>query len=116
MSILVTFQGTVGRDPELKFTKGGKAFITFSVAHTDRIKQDNAWVDGDTTWIRIVQFGDKAEHLNEVLNKGDNVLVSGDLKMSTFTNKDGVEKSSLECIASSVGVVPKRKREDVPSW
>lgn len=121
MSILVTFQGTVGQDPELKFTKADKPFTVLSVAHTDRVKQGETWVDGETTWIRVVMFGERSETIVDSVSKGDKVLVTGNAKLNTFTNKEGIEKTALECSADTIAVVPKRKQtnkrnEDIPNW
>ena len=120
MSAEITVKGNLGSDPELKFVQGSKgdlALATFSLAYTPRSKQGNEWVDGETLWFRVTQFGEKAETLIDALRKGDTVVVVGSLKQSTFKAKDGTDKTSLEINASDIGVVPKaKKRQDTPSW
>jgi single-strand DNA-binding protein len=103
----ITGKGNVGSEPELKFSKNNMAYITLSVAHTPRVKDGDDWKDGDTMWFRVVQFGSKAEAIADCIKKGDAILVSGALKQSTYTDKEGVEKSSLEITADNIGLVPR---------
>jgi single-strand DNA-binding protein len=124
MSIQVTVKGNLGSDPELKFVKTGRGdtgLVTFSLAYTPRERKGEQWVDGETMWFRVVQWGEKAETLVDALSKGDTVIVSGSMKQSKFMGKDGVEKTALEINASDVGVIPKGapKRRDAveqPTW
>ena len=103
----ITVRGNVGTEPELKFSKNNLAFATFSVAYTPRTKKDDQWVDGETMWFRVVQFGTKAEATVDTIKKGDAVLVSGDMKQSTYTDKEGKEKTSMEITVKDVGLIPK---------
>ena len=117
MSISVTVKGNVGSEPELKFVKENLALATFSLAYTPRIQKNKEWIDGETMWFRIVQFGDKAEQLMDLVKKGDTILVQGNMRQSTFTGKDGTEKTSLEINASDIGVIPRtKKKQEAPSW
>ncbi len=58
-------------------------------------------------WFRVVQFGVKAEATTDMIKKGDAVLVNGTMKQSTYTDKEGKEKTSMEITATDVGVVPR---------
>ena len=124
MSIQVTVKGNLGSEPELKFVKTGRgdtALVTFSLAYTPRERKGEQWVDGETMWFRVVQWGEKGEVLVDALAKGDTVIVSGSMKQSKFTGRDGVEKTALEINATDVGIVPKgapkrKVQEDVPGW
>lgn len=122
MSIPIQIKGNVGSDPELKFSKADKAWATFSLAYTPRTKQGETWIDGDTMWFRVVQFGEKAEQLVDLISKGDKVFVVGSWKQSTYTNKEGVEKTNLEINASEIYVAPKADKktrqveEEVAPW
>jgi single-strand DNA-binding protein len=103
----ITVKGNVGSDPELKFSKNNTAYVTFSVAYTPRTKENDNWVDGETMWFRVVQFGVKAEATTDMIKKGDGVLVTGSMKQSTYTDKEGKERTSLEINALDVGLVPR---------
>lgn len=115
-------KGNVGSEPELKFSKNNMAYISLSVAHTPRVKDGNDWKDGDTMWFRVVQFGSKAEATADCIKKGDTILVSGAFKQSTYTDKEGQEKTSLEITADHIGLVPRlvkkvaTRTEEELSW
>lgn len=93
--------GNLGRDPEARFTQGGLAICKLSVAVTERVKDGDAWKD-ETEWVRVTVFGKTAENAAQYLQKGRQVYVEGRLKSSKYTDKDGVEKVSVEVIANSV--------------
>lgn len=118
MSIQITVKGNLGSDPELKFSKANKAWATFSLAYTPREKKGDEFVDGETMWFRVVSFGEKAELITDTLAKGDSVIVTGAMKQSTFTAKDGTEKTALEITANEIGVVPKaqKRKAEQPAW
>jgi single-strand DNA-binding protein len=116
----ITVKGNVGQDPEFKVSKSGTQVCSFSLAYTPRKKQGTEWIDGETMWFRVVQFGEKAEIAADSLAKGDSVMVTGTLKQSTFTDKEGNQRTGLEIMADEVGIVPrpvrKTKTEDTPPW
>jgi single-strand DNA-binding protein len=103
----IQVKGNVGQEPELKFSKNNMAYVTLSVAYTPRTKQNDVWSDGETMWFRVVQFGTKAEATVDLIKKGDSVIVTGDLKQSTYTDKEGKEKTSLEITADNIGLLPR---------
>lgn len=101
--------GRLGRDPESKFTAGGDAVTSFSVA-TDRSYNDRSGQrQKETTWFRVSIFGKQAEACNRFLKKGSLVLVEGRLTVDPQTGgpriyqtKDGNSASSFEITASDV--------------
>ncbi len=114
----IVIQGNAGNDPELKFIKDNLAVCSVSIAHTPRTQKNGRWEDGETMWIRVVQFGEKAEALVDAVKKGDSVIVTGALKHVSYKTRDGQEKQGLEVNATSVSVTPRpiKKREELPSW
>jgi single-strand DNA-binding protein len=121
MTIQVTVKGNLGSDPELKFVKtarGDTGITTFSLAYTPRERKNDQWVDGETMWFRVIQWGDKGEQLIDHLSKGDTVIVTGQMKQSTFKGKDGADKTALEINATDIGLIPRiaKKKAEVPTW
>lgn len=97
----ITFVGNLGRDPELKYTDGGKAIATLNVAVSHgRKKPDGTWAD-ETDWFRVSVFGPAAERAAEKLRKGMKVAVAGRFASRSY-EKDGVTRTSLEVAASEV--------------
>lgn len=100
----IVIVGNLTADPELKFTPSGAAVASFSVASTERKfdRGTNAWVDGDTTFMRVSAWRDLGEHIAHSLKKGDKVIVTGRLK-SNVVEKDGQKTTYFEVEAEHVG-------------
>jgi single-strand DNA-binding protein len=103
----INVKGNLGSDPDLKFSKNNTAYCNFSLAYTPRKQVNGDWVDGETMWFKVVAFGTKAEAIADTFRKGDTVVVVGELAQSTYTDKEGKEKTSLEITAKEVGLVAK---------
>lgn len=104
----MTCEGNVGKEPDVRFSKSGKAITKFNIAVTDR-KQDAAgeWEDGDTMWVQVVTFGALAEDCAEGIDKGARVLVTGRPKLERWEAKDGGERTTLVILADAVGIKPR---------
>ncbi len=108
----IKVKGRVGSDPEIKFvTQDQLPLVTFSIAYTPRNKKGGEWVDGETMWFKVAHFGKKAEAIADTIKKGDEVLVLGSVKQSTFQGRDGSEKTALEITASEVALIPRLQKE-----
>jgi len=94
----VTIHGTVSKEPELRYSQGGNAVLTFSVA--DNYGKDDK---KKTTWWDIIVFGKLAENVANTINKGTSILVSGRLEQEDYTKKDGTKGTSRKLIADEVG-------------
>jgi len=110
MSVNVTLEGRIGGDPEIRFTKDGKAVASFSMVTSKSTKQGEQWVESETTWYRVSAWDSLAENVTECLAKGDAVIVTGRVFMDSYTDKEGVEKQSLKVTAYNVGPALKRNQ------
>jgi len=99
MSNHITINGKVGQEPELRYTQGGMAVLTFSVADTYG-KDDKK----KTTWHNVTVFSKLAENVANTIAKGSTVIVVGRYEQDEFTKKDGTKGKSLKLIADEVGV------------
>jgi single-strand DNA-binding protein len=99
MSNHITITGKVGQEPELRFTPGGMAVLTFSVADTYG-KDDKK----KTTWHNITVFSKLAENVANTIGKGSTVIIVGRYEQDEFTKKDGTKGKSVKVIADEVGV------------
>ena len=94
----VTIHGTVGQEPELRFSASQNAVLTFSVA--DNYGKDDK---KKTTWWNVIVFGKLAENVANTINKGTSVIITGRLEQEEFTTKDGDKRKSTKLIADEVG-------------
>lgn len=99
-----TIVGNLGADAEMK-TAGETPLLEFSLA--DSV----GYGDKQTTqWVKCTIWGKRAESkLALYLKKGQQVVVFGEVKLATWENRDGVEKSRLECRVDDLKLVGSRK-------
>jgi len=82
--------GNLGKDPELKFTPSGVAVATFSIATSEKWKDQEGNAQEKTEWHNIVAWRKTAEICGEYLKKGSKVYVEGKLETTPY-EKDGVK-------------------------
>lgn len=86
---LVTLQGRLGANADVKQTKGGQSFLSFSVATQSSSKDANGnWVH-PSTWHSCKFFGPRAEKIAPMLVKGATVTLIGSLANFESTAADG---------------------------
>lgn len=99
---ICSFTGRVGRDPDVKFSKSGKAIANISIAVGSSWKDNNDEWQEETQWVRIVAFGSLAERIGEKMSKGDFVAVAGRIQVRDWEDKDNNKRQTTEIVASSV--------------
>lgn len=102
----ITMAGTLVADPELRFTPGGAAVASFTVACNERRmdRQSGEWVDGDATFVRCQIWRAPAENLVETATRGMRVVVTGSLKQRSFETREGEKRTVFEVDASEVAM------------
>ena len=94
--------GNLGRDPELRYTQGGQAVASFSIATTENFTKKTGEKDERTEWHRIVAWGRTAELCAQYLAKGRSVYIEGRLTTREWENKEGQKQRTTEIVAQSV--------------
>lgn len=94
--------GNLGKDPELRYTPGGQAVATFSLATTERWNDKNGQRQDRTEWHNIVVWGKLAELVNQYLKKGRSAYVEGRITTRSWDDRDGVKKYRTEIVANQV--------------
>jgi single-strand DNA-binding protein len=93
--------GHLGGDPEMKYTPGGQAVATFSVATNEVYKDKEGNQQERTEWHRIVAWTRLAEVAAEYLKKGQQVYVEGRLQTRSWNDKDGNKRYTTEIVANT---------------
>jgi single-strand DNA-binding protein len=94
--------GNLGKDPEVRYTQGGQAVCSFTVATNEKWKDKGGADQERTEWHRIVAWGKLAELCGEYLSKGRTVYVEGRLQTRDWTNKEGQKQYTTEVVAREV--------------
>jgi single-strand DNA-binding protein len=101
----LTIIGNLTADPELRFTPGGAAVASFTVASTPRTydREANEWKDGQALFMRCSAWRQMGENVAESLSKGDRVMVSGRLQQRSYETKEGEKRTVIELQVDEVG-------------
>lgn len=94
--------GNLGNDPETKYTQGGMAVTTISVATTSVRKDKDGNTTEKTEWHRVKFFGKLAEIAGDYLKKGSQAYIEGSIRYDKFTGQDGQEKYVTEIVADEM--------------
>jgi single-strand DNA-binding protein len=92
----VILVGNLGRDAELRYTPGGAAIATLSMATTETWNDKAGQRQEKTEWHRVVLWGKQAETLTEYLTKGKQIYVEGKLQTRQWDDKDGNKRYTTE--------------------
>lgn len=104
----VTISGNLTRDAELRQTASGMAVLGFSVAVSDRRKnqQTEQWEDYPN-FIDCTMFGARAQSVSRFLSKGSKVAIEGKLRWSQW-ERDGQKRSKIEVIVDEIEFMTSR--------
>lgn len=98
----VILVGNLGNDPETKYTQGGMAICSISLATTSVRKDKDGNTQERTEWHRVKLFGKLGEIAAEYLRKGSQCYIEGSIRYDKYTGKDGVERYSTDIVADEM--------------
>ena len=94
--------GNLGKDPELQVTSDGTPFTRFSLAVSRTYKSASGEKMEETDWFNIVAWRQLAEICERYLHKGSKVYLEGRLTQRKYTDRNGIERTMVEVIASDM--------------
>jgi single-strand DNA-binding protein len=98
----VTLVGNVTKDPELRYTTGGRGVASFGLAVNRRYQVNGEWQE-QVSFFNIVAWGDLGENAAASINKGNRVIVTGRLEQRSYETKEGEKRNVTEVIADELG-------------
>ena len=98
----VTLVGNLTKDPEIRFTSGGRGNCSFGLAVNRRWQQNGEWQE-QTSFFNVVAWGTLAENAAASLTKGTRVVVTGRLEQRTWETPQGEKRSIVEVNADEIG-------------
>jgi len=108
--------GNLGRDPDLQVTADGTPYTRFSLAVNRIYKTSTGEKREETEWFQIVAWRQLAENCERYLHKGSKVYVEGRLTQRKYTDKQSIERTSVEVIATDVQFLDSKQavsRDDI---
>ena len=90
--------GNLGKDPELNVTSDGTPVTKFSLAVSRKLSNG----EKETEWFNIVAWRQLAETCERYLHKGSKVYIEGRLQQRKYTDREGVQRTSIDVIANDM--------------
>ena len=94
--------GNLGRDPEMRYTPGGRAVTTFTVACSRVWNNSEGERHEETEWFSVVAWAKLAETCKQYLVKGSLVYVEGRQQTRSWEDNDGKKHSRTELVANEM--------------
>lgn len=92
----VQLVGRLGMDPELKKFDNGTTLARMSLATDAGYRDRNGQKINETHWHTLVAWGKLAELSEKLLQKGNQVAITGKLVNRSFLDGQGVKRYSTE--------------------
>jgi len=107
--------GTLGQDPEIKYTASGAAVVNVSVATNETWKdRQTGEAQERTEWHRIVMFGKLAEIASQYLKKGSQAYFEGRIQTRKWQDQSGNDRYSTEIVANEMQMLGGRPGGGTP--
>lgn len=106
MSTIVTLEGNLTKDFEMKTFESGNSLANGSIAVNERKfnRDTNEWEDGETSFYNLVVFNGLMENVLNSIGKGTRVVVTGKLRVRTYEKKDDQGTgTSVEVVVDDIG-------------
>lgn len=104
MTQQIAITGLVATTPRHIITQDGLPITSFRLASSERRfdRNQNRWIDGETNWYTITAFKTLAINASNSINKGDRVMVVGNLRVRDWDNGERAG-TSVEVEADAIG-------------
>ncbi len=104
--------GTLGHDPEMRYTPSGKSVTSFS------LEANRTWVTAEgahhqeAEWFNVVAWGNLAEICNQYLSKGSKVYIEGRLQTRSWEDQNGQRHYRTEVVATEMIILDEKERAE----
>ena len=95
----IFLHGRLTADPELKATSGGISYCNFTVAVDGFAKKGE---DKPTDFFACLAWRNTAEMICKYFKKGKEIVISGEMHSSRYTDSDGNNRTSWKVTVNSV--------------
>jgi single-strand DNA-binding protein len=101
--------GIVGREPEMRYTPGGRPVTSFSVATSRSWTSAEGERREETEWFNVVAWGALAEICKSHLTKDQQVYVEGRLQTRGWEDDSGKKHFRTELVANEMILLGDRR-------
>ncbi|SQB58049.1 single-strand DNA-binding protein [Clostridium perfringens] len=107
----IVLGGKLVKEPELKFLDGdGKSVARFTIAVSRKIKGKDGKRESD--FFNCVIFGKLAEGITKYANKGQEIILVGEVRNRSYEDKDKIKRYITEVYVSEFDLFGNYKKEE----
>jgi len=106
--------GNLGKEIELKNLDSGSKLAKITIATNDYYKNNKGETVQDTQWHNAIAWGNLAENMSKILDKGNEVALKGKLVHRTYEDKDGNTRYISEVVVSEFIKITKNVEVNTP--
>ncbi|PWW92628.1 single-stranded DNA-binding protein [Clostridium perfringens] len=107
----IVLGGRLVKEPELKFLDGdGKAVARFTIAVSRKIKGKDGKRESD--FFYCVIFGKLAEGITKYANKGQEIILVGEVRNRSYEDKNNIKRYITEVYVSEFDLFGSYKKEE----
>lgn len=112
----VILVGTLGQDPDTRYTPSNAAVANLSIATNESWKDKQTGEQKEKTeWHRVVMFNRLAEIATEYLRKGSQIYIEGKIQTRKWEDKDGNDRYTTEIVANEMQMLGGRSAGNTSS-
>lgn len=100
----VTLTGRIANELELRYTVDQKVILSFGLA----VPRDKEKTD----FINLIAFSKSAELINAYCKKGDKILISGSIRVSSYETKNSEKRNRTYVVVNQVEFLETRKEKE----
>ena len=104
--------GSLGADPESRYTQGGTQVVNFNVATSEKYKDHSGNQQEKTEWHKINAWGKLAEICEKYLQKGSLVYIEGKLQTRKYQAQDGTDRYTTEIVAREMKILARGRQQN----
>ena len=107
--------GNLGADPEIHHLPSGSSVANFNIATSDSYTNKNGEKVTQTEWHRIELWDGLAKIAEQYLKKGNSVYIEGRLRTETYTDKEGINRSTVKIRGTALNLIGGRNTDTINS-
>ena len=109
----VLIAGNLTSDPIFRKTSNGTPVINFYIASNRKYRDNSGIWRENMCYVGVVAWHRLAEACNEILKRGNSVLIDGELQSRNWHNEDGTTRNVVELRARRIQFLDRKLARDV---
>jgi single-strand DNA-binding protein len=107
---IVNLIGRMVRDPEVRFTQGGRSVTNFSLANNE-VYMSAGERKESVSFFNCVAWGKRGEAIAEYCKKGNRIAITGRLQQRSWEDQSGNKRSTVEIRVDNFQFLTEKKQD-----